>query len=184
MSIQTAEDLLSEVLQRNEQRFAKGLANSSPVQGQPSSLHQAVIQSAQSVFAKMCGVGLELLEQTELACAARHNDVSGIIAISGALQASVSLHFEQSLVFVCAEKFLGTRPTKLDPESIDLVGELTNMVVGSAKERLAQDGLSLSLPTVVAGFGHQVAMGSGMLVSAISFGSPAGHLSINVGIKQ
>ena len=184
MSLQTGEDLLTEVLQRNEQRFAKGSSCPKAPQGQPISLHHAVIHGAESVFAKMCGIELVLLEQTELACAAHHNDVSGIIAISGALQASVSLHFERNLIFACSEKFLGTRPTKLDPETIDLVGELTNMVAGSAKERLGQDGLSLSLPTVVAGFEHHVAMGSGMQVSAITFGSPAGCLAINVGIKR
>lgn len=184
MSIQTGEDLLSEVLQRNKQRFAKGAVVPQSSLGKPISLHQAIIHGAESVFAKMCGIELQLLESSELACAALHNDVSGIIAISGALQASITLHFQQNLVFACSESFLGTRPQKLDPEAIDLVGELTNMVAGSAKERLAQDGLSLSLPTVVAGLGHQVAMGSGMQVSAIAFGSPVGCLSIDVGLKR
>lgn len=184
MTQQTGSSLLAEVLQRNELRLMNSTVAAEPMEDCQSKLLKAIIQSAQSVFSKMCGIDLEFQEQADIGCAAKHYDVSGIIAISGALPTSLAMHMASSLIFASAENFMGIRPTKLDADMLDLVGELTNMVAGGAKERLDLPGLSLGLPTVVAGPAHQVAFGTGMRVSAITFQSPLGVLAIDVGVKK
>lgn len=183
MTQTTSETLLAEILERNEQRFINVPDRPESEKSPLTTILDAIEQSTQIVFSKMCGVELELSEHTEASCAAHHFDLSGIIAISGMLRATVALHFPRSLILACASKFLGVRPTKIDADTIDLVGELTNMVVGGAKERLGREGLSLGLPTVVAGSGHQVALGSGTEVSSLTFTSAQGLLAIDVGVK-
>ena len=180
---QIGDNLLAEVLQRNEQRLALGVVPTLPTEAKNSKLLSALIQSSQCVFANMCGVELEFQEQADLGCAAKHYDVSGIITIAGAIRTSIALHLASGLIYASAERLLGIRPDKLDADMLDLVGELTNMVAGGAKERMAMDGLTLGLPTVVAGPAHHVAFGSGMHVSAITFGSSEGILAIDVGFK-
>lgn len=183
MTQTTSETLLAEVLERNELRFVNVVERPVAEKNPRTTVLDAIEHSTQSVFAKMCGVELELSEHTDESCSAHHFDVSGIVAISGMLRATVALHFPCSLIFACANSFLGVRPNKIDAETIDLVGELTNMVVGGAKERLGREGLTLGLPTVVAGSGHQIALGSGMEVSSMTFTSAQGMLSIDIGVK-
>lgn len=66
----------------------------------------------------------------------------------------------------------------VNSEVIDVVGELTNMISGNAKERLAIEGLSLGLPTVVAGSNMIVAFESGLNISQLAFESQQGAMSI------
>ncbi len=183
MSPQVGSDLLAEVLHRNEQRLAVGVLPGHSNQCTNSKLLDALRHSAESVFSKMCGVDLQLQEKIDSGCAARHFDISGIISISGGIKSSIAVHITSQLVFAAAENFLGSCPGKLDADMLDLVGELTNMVAGGAKERMDLDGLSLGLPTVVAGPAHQFAFSSGMNVSSLVFKSTQGLLAIDVGLK-
>ncbi len=89
----------------------------------------------------------------------------------------------KQLAFNVVSAFLGAAPTKVDADVIDVVGELTNMICGNAKERLSVPGLSLGLPTVVSGSNMIVAFESGLKVSQINFDSECGPMSILFGLR-
>jgi chemotaxis protein CheX len=182
MSPNANDALLAEVLQRNERQFAETLStNIAPPDGM-CVVSKALSASVRNVFLKMCGLDLELVDSPLSGCAISHFDASGIITISGPIQASVVLSLHENLVFAAAEAFLGKRPVRFDSDSVDLVGELTNMVAGNAKERLSMDGLVLGLPSVVTGRGHHVSFARDMQVSALAYTCPTGQLTIEVGV--
>ena len=111
-----------------------------------------VIAGLEHVFDTMlnCKVertGLGLMENRQ----ALH-PVSGIIGISGKGVGTIVLSMERSVALKAAGVMLMMdNLTTIDDDVLDAVGEITNMVCGDAKAKLAQYHLSISLPNVLHG---------------------------------
>ncbi len=110
-------------------------------------------------------------------------DCSGFIGVSGALQGSIVVSLDQDVAFAAAEAFFGSRPTSINAEVIDMVGELTNMIAGASKDRLGIPGISIGLPTVITGKGHTVSFANSVHVEILQFTSPHGPLTVEVGVR-
>ena len=69
-------------------------------------------------------------------------DVSGLIGMVGPQQRVHSLiTFDESLALTIMERMLGERPSAINEEVTDMVGEITNMVTGGAKNLLGEKRL-------------------------------------------
>ena len=98
--------------------------------------------------------GKPFLKKDDLAI----GDVSAIIGITGAARGSMALIFTEQCIKDIASNLLGVPFTELNHEVRDAVGELTNMICGDARRRLAEDGfvLKAGIPTIVGGKGHTI----------------------------
>jgi chemotaxis protein CheX len=86
-------------------------------------------------------------------------DVSGLMGMVGPqTKGSLSITFEESLAFSIMEKMLGERPDSINEDVTDMVGEITNMVTGGAKNILSDNGyeFDMATPMVVSGKGHTI----------------------------
>lgn len=86
-------------------------------------------------------------------------DVSGLIGLVGPqTKGSLSISFEQTLALQIMQNMLGENPGKINDEVTDLVGEITNMVTGGAKNLLGEKGYNFDMatPMVVSGKGHTI----------------------------
>jgi len=86
-------------------------------------------------------------------------DVSGLIGMVGEeIQGSLSITFEEDLALETMHKMLGEKPDGIDANVKDMVGEITNMVCGGAKNELADKGYDFAMasPVVVAGEAHSI----------------------------
>lgn len=84
-------------------------------------------------------------------------DISGLIGMIGPqTKGSLSITFEQKLILEIMQNMLGENPGMINDEITDLVGEITNMVTGGAKHKLADKGyeFEMATPIVVSGNGH------------------------------
>ena len=70
-------------------------------------------------------------------------DVTGIIGLAGAMKGTIVVSVEKEVAFAAAEVFVGVRPSKVDGDVLDLVGELANMIGGGAKERFGNPSIAL-----------------------------------------
>jgi chemotaxis protein CheX len=93
-------------------------------------------------------------------------DVSAAIGISGDVSGSVILSFPLAAAVAVASGLAGTPLPGFDQDGIDALGEVANMIAGSAKVRLPGQSNKLSLPNVVMGQ-HRVAMPSGVPIIII-----------------
>ncbi len=66
----------------------------------------------------------------------------------------------------------------------DAIGEMANIVAGGAKANLAQNDLSISLPTVIVGKTHLLEFPSGVAPISIPFASESGPVVIEVGLSE
>lgn len=81
-------------------------------------------------------------------------DVSGIIGLSSETQrVSVALSFSKDAALIVYSAMMGEKATEINESVGDLIGELTNMLGGNARNILSEKGIRLtsSLPTVVIG---------------------------------
>jgi len=80
-------------------------------------------------------------------------DISGIIGLTGEKKGSVVLSFTKECALNVMSSMLGETHTELNSEVSDAVGELTNMIAGDARRRLAEIGMvfEAGIPSIIIG---------------------------------
>ena len=143
-----------------------------------------IISGLEEVFKTMldCGVhrtGIDLMENSQALY-----PVSGIVGISGKGVGTVVLSMERSVAIRAAEVMLMMEGiAQVNNDVLDAVGELTNMVCGNAKAKLAQFHLSISLPNVLCGEGCWLHFPQKSRPIKIPFKCDWGMLAIQVGFS-
>ncbi len=100
------------------------------------------------------------------------SDVTGTIGITGDLSGTVSIRFPQSLACKVSSMFLGEDIKEVNHDVLDTVGELANIIAGSAKGVLNQDkniDFKISIPTAVQGEHHILGHPAGSSVIYVPF---------------
>jgi len=86
-------------------------------------------------------------------------EVTGIMTMnSPQMNGSFSLTFTTPAILDIAKRMLGEEFTELNDATKDLAGEMTNMVVGGAKNLYVEHGydFSMSTPNIIEGKDHKV----------------------------
>ena len=141
-----------------------------------------VISSLEEIFetmlnCKIMRVGLMLKENST----ALH-PVSGIIGIHGKTAVgTVVLTMTESVAFRAASTLLMAEVAEPNEDVMDAVGELTNMVAGATKAKLAQYSLAMGLPSVFYGNNCRIHFPANAHPIVIPFQSPWGALALEVG---
>ena len=140
------------------------------------------IHSVCHIFETMCRtkvtVGKPLIKQGNDPA----TDVSGIIGFSGDAAGSVVLHFAEPIALTLASRFAGTPMTSEAPDFADAIGELANMVAGNAKAQFEGLNIAISLPNVILGAHHRVAVPSNAPRLLIPCETEAGLFHVEVGM--
>ncbi len=108
-------------------------------------------------------------------------EISGIIGLSGKAVGTVVLSLSENVALKAASVMLQIEATQIDDEVVDAVGELANMVAGAAKAELEEYSLSVSLPNVITGPGHEIRFPSNVTPICVPFETPWGPLALEVG---
>ena len=113
-------------------------------------------------------------------------DVSAIIGITGAVQGSMALIFTEQCIKHIVSNLLGEPCTELNHEVRDAVGELTNMICGDARRRLAEDGfiLQAGIPTIVGGKSHTIMHIANGPRLAVPFETSQGSFMVEVAFQK
>lgn len=142
------------------------------------------VGSTVSVFSTMLGCELKR-GQLSLNERFQHQyDISGIIGLSGVVSGTVVVSLDERVALAATRIMLGDAPDAVNDEVVDAVGELTNMIAGSAKCQLAHFSMSLALPTVITGKDHMITFGSRVHPICIPFESEWGPLTVEVGLRD
>lgn len=111
------------------------------------------------------------------------HEVSSIIGISGDVTGSVVINLSEKTALQLASALLGDDLTSLDEDCIDAIGEIANMVAGSAKAGFPVGNTSLSVPTVVLGK-HKVNYPSSVPIISIPCETTEGKFGVDIALKQ
>ncbi len=113
----------------------------------------ALLDGAKEVFETM--VFMDLEESSEPSLQIEGDSLQGSITFSNSIEGCLTIRCGMPCARVVASNMLGLDASEeiADEEVCDAIGEITNMVMGSVKSRVAVNTgeLQVSIPTVVCG---------------------------------
>ena len=111
-------------------------------------------QSAREVFQIMLGSTFEV-GSCELTA---DFSLSAVVGFAGELRGLLTLRCARASAISVAARMLGIGSAAAEPEMNDALGELSNMIAGSFKTKLEQDGFQcmISVPTVISGSDYRL----------------------------
>ena len=119
----------------------------------------ALLHSLFTIFSTMVRLeiqaGIPVLKHGNIA----KGEASGLIGMKAAgSSGSVALSLTLPTIRAISSSMLGEEFTSVDKEAVDLVGELTNMLVGGAKRILSEKGheFDMHTPQLLVGDGHEI----------------------------
>ena len=139
--------------------------------------------STKNVFATMLNCELVRGEIRLKTHTCPEHNVSGIIGLSGRAHGTVVLSLNRDAAILAAAAMLQERPSEVNAEVKDAVGELVNIIAGGAKAQLFALKMSVTIPTVVTGK-FCIDFPSATPAIVIPFSSIWGPLTIEVGLKE
>lgn len=157
------------------------LASLSPQSAQTAEYVNPVISATKSVFEMMLGCTANRTTLRLKAVNESNYEVSAVIGVSGRAAGTIVVSLSKQAACAVLKRMLGQEATEVNRDVCDAVGELTNMIAGSAKAQLAKYELSISLPNVVSGSEYQVFFPSNVQPFVIGFESEIGPFTIEVG---
>lgn len=140
------------------------------------------INSTRQVLQTMANVKVEVQKPSLKVTPAPSYDVTGIIGISGDIVGSIVVSFRKETAEKIVAAFVGSPLESTSPDFSDAVGELTNMIAGSAKKDLGGNA-SISVPTVIIGAGHMVARMNGVPCVVLPCKTEHGEFAVELNIK-
>jgi chemotaxis protein CheX len=111
------------------------------------------------------------------------HEISGTIGLSGKAVGTVVVSLSPEVAIKAASAMLMMEAAEVDEDVIDAVGEIANMVAGSAKAELEEYQLQISLPNVVTGKNHKIRFPSQVKPLCVPFSTPWGELTLEVGLE-
>ena len=86
-------------------------------------------------------------------------DVSAVIGLTGSAKGTIVLSFSEAIALEILARLVGEKVTVFDKDTCDAVGEMVNIIAGSASAALSRGTKTLinrSIPSVVLGRGHVI----------------------------
>ena len=142
------------------------------------------IESVSELFTSMLDCRVE---SGDLILAAEDSgmpDIIGVIGLSGTAQGIVALRLPVKTALNLVGRMVGREFRVVDSSIIDGVGELVNIIAGSAKAKFQKHTISISLPSVVRGSIYTVSNLNSTVWLTIPFTSPLGEFSLSVCFKS
>ena len=152
-----------------------------------TALVAAFSKAAKSVFKDMFGIEATESGARELMGAEDHGwDITGLVGLAGQAQGILAIRLTQSLVASLLE---GAGVTVDGTDEIrqlegGLVGEMTNIIAGSAISSIHDLDIQIAPPVIVRGPNHKIGWPSIAPVIAITFALPKGSFEVDLCIKQ
>jgi len=145
----------------------------------------ALQKAVNDLFTTMMGLTIVAEEITEDQ-GVIEKDITGMIGIVGDYKGVMTVYFPEAVAFFCISAMLGMEVTELDADTKDAIGEITNMIIGGAKNFIYEAGIKceITTPTVVVGKDYQVYSGAGVKKIVIPFSCDAGHFYIDFFLKK
>ncbi|HBN78853.1 MAG TPA: chemotaxis protein CheX [Planctomycetaceae bacterium] len=111
-------------------------------------------------------------------------ELSAVIGITGNAVGTIVLSVKKETALNIYEAMLGTKAQEIDHEVMDAIGEITNMIAGGAKAKLESLSLSISIPNLISGKGHEVHYPTDVTPICLSFESAMGGFCVEAGFAS
>lgn len=140
------------------------------------------VTATTTLFDRMLGCKLERGALTLHSPKDPYRGISGIIELSGNVQATIVLNLSRELAMSASRVWLKEHVQGINANVIDVVGELVNIIVGQARAELCFPGVTMGLPRVAKEHTHFIKFPKDCKPISIPFRCDWGQLSVDVGM--
>jgi chemotaxis protein CheX len=104
-------------------------------------------------------------------------DVTGVMGLVGDKKGTVCISFQRKGALFAYKTLMGDDRSDMDPEVVDAIGELTNIISGQARKELESSGVNLkaAIPTVVVGLAVELHFMSSSPIISLPFHFPTNN---------
>ena len=148
--------------------------------------HQNVIDATQEIFETMIMVDINAGEPLNYPVNDFHKGMTSMVGFAGFRQGMLAIHTPETVALDITTQFLGLDVEKIDEDVIDALGELANMVAGSLKPLMAQEGVDveLSLPSVIHGSQYSMTTLADAELIIVPFKLASGEFLVELAFKN
>lgn len=116
-------------------------------------LQEKIIEAAKEIFSSMIMMDIEAGSNVPARAHPLEDSISGVIGLAGTHRGVLAIHLPYAVAFAITGNFLGMEVDEVNEDVEDAVGELANMLGGSVKAFLTDNGrdISLSMPSAISG---------------------------------
>lgn len=121
-------------------------------------LNKSISQATQEIFQTMLMMEASPGQAVTKRAKGFVDSVSAIVGMAGANKGMLAIHIPEATALIITSSFLMMEVTEVDEDVKDAIGELANMVAGSIKANLTEQGqeFKLSIPSVVCGAEYEI----------------------------
>jgi chemotaxis protein CheX len=142
------------------------------------------ITSTKRVFETMIGISVERGTPYLRDVSETHEGLIGVIGLTGKAIGTAAVCVGSEVAISICERFLGTRPSAVDSDVVDSIGELINMIAGNAKSQLEEYEMQISLPSIIRGKDHMIDFPHMIQPVCIPFTSSIGNFMVQIGFIE
>ncbi len=145
---------------------------------------RAFVNAARRICSEMLDLNTLVLAPRIMDCHAPRHYITGVILLSGDRECTVSIGLDRMVAVRATEYLLGDRPSSVNAQVVDAVGELTNQIAGVARQNLHPLSLDVSIPQVICGISQSIPFPKGCQRISIPMASIWGNLAIDFGFAN
>ncbi|HEX9654808.1 MAG TPA: chemotaxis protein CheX [bacterium] len=150
------------------------------------------IKAVDEVFSQMAAVTIQVEDveeidgQTDCMDVTTCMDITGILGFSGGRRGSILVTFSEAVALKAVGGMLDMEFNDINADVRDGVGEIVNIIAGTAKTRLQPKGISfdLSIPNTIIGFNHQITAPASTSRTRVRFTTIYGNFFLEVNLKE
>ena len=109
------------------------------------------------------------------------NPISSVIGLTGLVVGSICLSYPKQTAFNCVKRMVDMEVTEVSGLVCDCVSEFSNVIAGSAKDKVTELDLEIGIPTVVRGDDHRIDFPSTCNPICVDFESEIGPFKVIFG---
>lgn len=149
-------------------------------------LTHSITKATQEIFQTMLSLEVAPGAPLKKRIASFRNSVTGMIGLAGPYKGMLAIHTPEAVAKAITSSFLCMEIDEINDDVKDAMGELANMLAGSIKTDLAENGreIKLSIPSAVCGEQYTIDCftdGEGM---AVSFTVDAGEFLVECQLQK
>ncbi len=116
-------------------------------------LAKIIADATQEIFETMIMLPVTVGEARSEGARKYHCTVSGMVGLAGLFKGMLAIHTPDAIAQGITSSFLGMDVDEVNEDVTDAIGELANMLAGSVKLALSQNGkdITLSIPSTISG---------------------------------
>ena len=139
------------------------------------------INAAQTVFKTMLNIDAKMGKPILKNEKTTSGHISGIMGLAGDRTGTICISFHDKGALFVFKTLVGEECESINPEVVDSIGELTNIISGQARKEFEQTGLNLkaAIPMVVVGKNVEVNFITKIPIISLPF-----YFSINNGTQE